>query len=164
MRKRNGFSTGARRLGAVLVVVAGGAMAMSAAGPAPANPLLGLWEVQSVTNLVTGKVQPSVREFHMYTPSHEMIILAKADRPRIKKSLSDMTAAEVMTQQPIGAGFYEYRIEGHTLIRTAKIALSAYYEGRKVNTEFEVDGDTLTIRDNHSADGQRREWKMRRVE
>jgi hypothetical protein len=136
----------------------------SGAEPAASNPLLGLWEVVSVTNLATGTMQPTVREFHMYTASYEMIILAKADRPKIKKSLSNMTAEEVMSQQPIGAGFYQYRIEGDTLVRTAAIALSSYYEGRTVHTEFEVTGDMLTIRDNHSADGQRREWKMRRVE
>ena len=129
-----------------------------------ASPLEGLWEVISITNLTTGKVQPKNTEFHMYTESHEMIILTGKDRKIIKKSLSDMTAEEVMSQQPIGAGFYKYRIEGGELIRTAVLTLSAYYVGRTVHTEFELSGDSLTIRDNHSADGQRREWKMRRVE
>ena len=100
----------------------------------------------------------------MYTETHEMIILTGKDRKIIKKSLSDMTAEEVMSQQPIGAGFYKYRIEGGELIRTAVLTLSAFYVGRTVHTEFDLDGDSLTIRDSHSADGQRREWKMRRVE
>ena len=129
-----------------------------------ASPLEGLWEVISITNLTTGKVQPKNPEYHMYTATHEMIILTGEDREKIKKSLSDMTAEEVMSQQPIGAGFYKYRIEGGELIRTALLTLSAYYVGRTVHTEFELNGDSLTIRDSHSADGQRREWKMRRVE
>jgi hypothetical protein len=75
-----------------------------------------------------------------------------------------MTPEEVMTQQPIGAGFYEYRVEGGELVRVAQVTLSAYYEGREVHTEFEIDGDTLVTRDSHTADGQTRQWTMRRVE
>ena len=74
------------------------------------------------------------------------------------------SAEEVMSQQPMGAGFYMYRIEGGELIRTAVLTLSEYYVGRTVHTDFELNGDSLTVRDSHSADGQRREWKMRRVE
>ena len=128
------------------------------------SPLEGLWEVLSITNLTTGKVQPKNPEYHMYTATHEMIILTGKDRERIKKSLSDMSAEEVMSQQPMGAGFYEDRIEGGELIRTAVLTLSEYYVGRTVHTDFELNGDSLTVRDSHSADGQRREWKMRRVE
>ena len=80
--------------------------------------LLGLWEVLEIKNLDTGKVQPKNREFHMYTESHEMIILAGHNRKKINKSLSDMTAEEVMSQQPVGAGFYKYEVKGDHLIRT----------------------------------------------
>ena len=76
------------------------------------SPLEGLWEVLSITNLTTGKVQLKNPEYHMYTATHEMIILTGKDRERIKKSLSDMSAEEVMSQQPMGAGFYKYRVEG----------------------------------------------------
>lgn len=134
------------------------------AEPHAAPGLLGLWEVVEIKNLTTGEVQPRNREFHMFTESHEMIILAGRDRKKIKKSLSDMTPEEVMTQQPIGAGFYEYRVEGGELVRVAQVTLSAYYQGREVHTEFEIDGDTLVTRDSHTADGQTRQWTMRRVE
>ena len=136
----------------------------AAAEPSSADELLGLWEVVEIKNITTGKVQPMNREFHMFTASHEMIILAGNDRKKIKKSLSDMTPKEVMTQQPIGAGFYKYRVEGDELVRVAQVTLSAFYEGREVHTEFEIDGDTLVTRDSHSADGQLRQWTMRRVE
>ena len=137
--------------------------ATAAEPPAPAG-LLGLWEVTEVRDLTAGKVESKRREFHMFTASHEMIILAGEGRKRIKKSLSDMTPEEVMTQQPIGAGFYEYRVEGDALVRTAQVTLSAFYEGREVHTQFELKGDTLVTRDNHPADGHMRQWTMRRVE
>ena len=73
------------------------------AEPPSASGLVGLWEVLEVKDLTTGKVEPKRREYHMFTVSHEMIILAGGDRKKIKKSLSDMTPEEVMTQQPIGA-------------------------------------------------------------
>jgi hypothetical protein len=136
----------------------------AAAEPSPADGLPGLWEVVEIKNLTTGKVQPMNREYHVFTASHEMIILAGNDRKKIEKSLSDMTPEEAMTQQPIGAGFYEYRVEGDELVRVARVTLSAYYEGREVHTEFEIDGDRLVTRDRHSADGQLRQWTMKRVE
>jgi hypothetical protein len=134
------------------------------AEPPSASGLIGLWEVIEVRDLTAGKVEPKRREYHMFTASHEMIILAGEGRKKLKKSLADMTPEEVMTQQPIGAGFYEYRIEGDTLVRTAQVTLSAYYEGREVHTQFELKGNTLVTRDDHPADGHMRQWTMRRVE
>ena len=57
-----------------------------------ASPLEGLWEVISITNLTTGKVQPKNTEYHMYTATHEMIILTGKDRKIIKKSLPSLSA------------------------------------------------------------------------
>lgn len=138
--------------------------ACALAQPSSAPGLAGLWEVVEVRDLTTGKVEPQRREYHMFTASHEMIILAGSGREKIKKSLSDMTPQEVTTQQPIGAGFYEYRVEGDTLVRKAQVTLSAYYEGREVQTKFELRGDELITRDDHPADGHMRQWTMRRVE
>ena len=140
------------------------AEAAAAAEPTQHEQLLGLWRVLEIKNLDTDTVQPQNREFHMYTESHEMIILAGNDRPKINKSLSDMTVDEVMSQQPIGAGFYRYEVQGDKLLRTNVVALSAHYEGNTFETEFEVNGDTLISRDRHSADGQLRQWTMERVE
>lgn len=100
----------------------------------------------------------------MYTRSHEMIVLAGSDRPKINKSLSEMTVDEVMSQQPVGAGLYSYRVDGDKLFRTNITALSAFYEGQTFETEFEIDGNTLVTRDRHVADGQLRQWTMQRVE
>ncbi len=100
----------------------------------------------------------------MYTAGHEMIVLAGPDRPKLAKSMSDMTAEEVISQQPVGAGFYSYTIEGNKVTRTNVVALSAFYEGRNVVGEIEIEGDTLIYRDDHSADGDLRRWTMKRIE
>lgn len=144
----------------VLMLIAGW---MPATAESPAD-LLGLWRVTEIRDLTTGETEPGKREYHMYTQSHEMIVLAGEGRTKLKKSLSDMTADEVMSQQPIGAGFYQYRVEGSELVRTAVLTLSAFYEGRTVRTAFEIDGEELTIRDRHAADGHLREWRMERIE
>ena len=48
-------------------------------------------------------------------------------------------------------------------MRSNIVALSAYYEGRSFPGELVLSGDTLVLRDSHSADGDEREWTMRRV-
>ncbi len=126
--------------------------------------LQGLWQVEEIKNLATGKVQPLNREFHVFTKGHHMVMLAGNDRPVINKSLSDMTVEEVMSQQPVGAGFYSYTAKGGELTRTARVTLSAYYEGKSFHTKFKVTGDKLTLEDNHSADGQTRRWTLKRIE
>lgn len=132
--------------------------------PSLHDQMLGLWQVTDIQNLTKGEDQPHAREYHVFTASHEMIILAGADRPKLTKSISDMNAEEVMSQQPVGAGFYGYTIEGNKVSRTNIVALSAFYEGRTIEGEIEVDGDTLVYRDAHSADGDLRQWTMKRVE
>ena len=136
----------------------------AAAPPDSSSGLPGVWKLVSLTDLTTGKPDPMRREWHMFTASHEMVVLGGEDRPRIKKSFWEMTPEEVTSQMPVGAGFYRYRIEAGKLVRTIVFALSAYYEGMTVHTEFELNSDTLILRDDHSADGHRREWKLRRIE
>ncbi len=128
------------------------------------HELEGLWEVTSVRNLTEGVDQPNRREYHMFGPSYQMVILAGEGRPRLDMSFSDMTPEQVRSQQPVGAGFYQYEAAGGRIVRTNIAALSAYYEGRTFVGEYEVVGDTLVFRDRHSADGDEREWIMRRVE
>ncbi len=132
--------------------------------PSLHEQMLGLWQVTDIQNLTKGEDQPHQREYHMYTAGHEMIVLAGPDRPKLSKSMSDMTAEEVMSQQPVGAGFYSYTIEGAKVARTNVVALSAFYEGRTTVGEIEIEGDTLIYRDDHSADGNLRQWTMKRVE
>ena len=134
-----------------------------ACAPAPGPGIEGLWEVTSVRNVTKGQDQPHRREYHQFTDTHQMVIVAGADRPKLAKSLSDMTAEEFQTQQPIGAGLYRYEWNGRAVVRTNIVALSAHYEGQSFPGELELDGDTLTLRDSHSADGDEREWTMRRV-
>ncbi len=123
----------------------------------------GLWEVVSVKNVAKDVIQPHRREFHMFQDGHQMVILAGEERPKLEKSLSDMNAEEFMSQQPIGAGYYKYVVDGNKITRTNVVALSAYYEDRSFEGEVEIGPDTLVLRDSHSADGDLREWSMRRV-
>lgn len=145
-------------LGALLT--AGGC---SVSNSPEASGIQGLWEVTSVKNLSTGEVQPHRREYHLFGATHQMVVLAGANRPKLAKSLSDMTADEFLTQQPIGAGLYRYEAADGRITRTNVVALSAYYEGGTFPGEIELNGDTLVLRDSHSADGHEREWTMRRV-
>ena len=136
-------------------------------GGANADPtsssIRGLWEVTSIRNLAKGVDQPLRREFHMFSDTHQMVILAGEGRPKLAKSLSDMTPEEFASQQPIGAGLYRYELAADKIVRTNVVALSAYYEGRTFPGELVLSGDTLVLRDRHSADGDEREWTMRRV-
>ena len=130
----------------------------------PGSSVIGLWEVTSIRNLTKGVDQPLRREFHMFGDTHQIVILAGEGRPKLSKSLSDMTPEEFESQQPIGAGLYRYELDGDKIVRTNVVALSAYYEGRTFPGELGVSEDTLVLRDSHSADGDEREWTMRRVE
>lgn len=169
MRSAEGTSPG--RLGLAAAIALALAVAVTNYVRAPAggsevsasSSIIGLWEVTSIRNLTKGVDQPPRREFHMFGNTHQMVILAGEDRPKLSKSLSDMTPEEFDSQQPIGAGLYRYELDGNRIVRINVVALSAYYEGRTFPGELRVSGDTLVLRDSHSADGDEREWTMRRV-
>ena len=147
----------------VAALISCGGAPEPAAAPEPG--IQGLWEVTSVRNLTKGEDQPHRREYHQFSDTHQMVILAGEDRPKLTKSLSDMTPEEFQSQQPLGAGLYRYEWDGEKdVVRTNIVALSAYYEGGSFPGELELSGDTLVLRDSHSADGDEREWTMRRVQ
>ena len=162
-----GFSIIATGRGSLVVAAVLGAFLAAGGCSDSSDPessgIQGLWEVTSVKNLATGEMQPHRREYHLFGETHQMVVLAGENRPKLAKSLSDMTAEEFLTQQPIGAGLYRYEAEGGSITRTNVAALSAYYEGGTFPGEIELSGDTLVLRDSHSADGDEREWTMRRV-
>lgn len=128
------------------------------------SELEGLWEVTSIQNLTKGEEQPVHREFHFFGRTHQMVILGGQGRPKLNKSFSDMTPEEMLSQQPVGAGFYRYVAKDGQIRRTNLVALSAYYEDQSFPGEYKVNADTLVLRDSHSADGDEREWTMRRVD
>ena len=164
---RRGSPLGKVPFTVAFVVVAAAVAGFSygrASSPPDAQGIQGVWEVTSVRNLTRGEIQPHRREFHLFGKTHQMVVLAGEGRPKLTKSLSDMTPEEFLSQQPIGAGFYRYELENGIISRTNVAALSAYYEGRTFVGEVEIAGDTLALRDCHSADGHEREWNMRRVQ
>ena len=169
MRSAEGTSPGRLGLAAAIALALAAAVTNYVRAPAggsevsASSSIIGLWEVTSIRNLTKGVDQPPRREFHMFGNTHQMVILAGEDRPKLSKSLSDMTPEEFDSQQPIGAGLYRYELDGNRIVRINVVALSAYYEGRTFPGELRVSGDTLVLRDSHSADGDEREWTMRRV-
>lgn len=128
------------------------------------NPLQGVWRVVEQRDVTAGTTAMSRPSYQIFTDKYQMVLSGAKDRPKIKKSFKDMTAAEIQSQLPVGAGFLSYRIEGNRIIRKTLIALSAYYEGQEYETEFKLDGDRLVLRDNHLADGHIHEWILERVE
>ena len=169
MRSTRGHSPGRLGLAAAVSLALVATLTSCVSTPGEANAdfasssIIGLWEVTSIRNLTKDVDQPPRREFHMFGDTHQMVILAGEDRPKLSKSLSDMTPEEFDSQQPIGAGLYRYELDGNRIVRINVVALSAYYEGRTFPGELRVSGDTLVMRDSHSADGDEREWTMRRV-
>ena len=162
----SGLVTRVPAAGALLAVAIIAAAAASCGGsPEPGSEpgIKGLWEVATVRNLTKGEDQPYRREYHQFGDTYQMVIVAGENRPKLTKSVSDMTPEEFQSQQPIGAGLYRYEWDGKNVVRTNVAALSAYYEGRSFPGELELSGDTLVLRDSHSADGDMREWTMRRV-
>lgn len=85
-----------------------------------------------------------------------MTVGGKEDRPVVNKNFADMTPEEVLSQLPAGGGFMEYQIKEGKIHRTTRYALSEYFEGKLIVTEFEVDSNNLVFRDNHHADGHLR--------
>lgn len=124
----------------------------------------GVWKVTKIVNLDTKEETDPGNMHYIVTKRHIMTVGGKEDRPVIEKNFADMTADEILSQLPAGGGFMEYVIVDGKIHRTTKFALSELFEGKRIQTEFEVDSESLVFRDNHHADGQLREWHMVRIE
>ncbi len=129
-----------------------------------AKLLQGVWKVIEIRNLDTEELTPAENSHYMITSEYIMTIGGKKDRPVVKKNFQNMTYQEIMSQLPAGGGFQKYEIVDKKIHRTTVFALSEYFEGKLIITEFEVDEQQLIFRDDHHADGQMREWVMRRLE
>ncbi len=132
------------------------------ADPIPAG-LPGLWQSVSETDLTTGEVSLSGNAHTIITRTHMMSLGGAPNRPKLAKRFYEMTAAEVLSQLPAGGSFMSHAIVNGKIHRTVIFALSAYFEGMAIETEYELTNDTLILRDAHSADGHLREWRLRRV-
>ena len=126
--------------------------------------LKGVWKVSKVLDL-TDKTETDPGNTHyIITEKHIMTVGGKEDRPVVENNFALMTYDEILSQLPAGGGFMEYEIQGGKIHRNTRFALSEYFEGKLIITEFEVTKDTLVFRDDHHADGHLREWHMTRVE
>lgn len=126
--------------------------------------LQGVWKVTKIVNLDKGKESDPGNTHYVVTKKHIMTVGGKEDRPIVEKNFANMTPEEILSQLPAGGGFMEYEIVDGIIHRTTKFALSELFEGKLIQTDFEVDQKNLVFRDNHHADGELREWHMIRVE
>ena len=130
----------------------------------PASLVQGVWRVTKIMNLDNEEESDPGNMHYVVTKRHIMTVGGKEDRPVVEKNFANMTSEEILSQLPAGGGFMEYEIVDGKIHRTTKFALSELFEGKLIQTEFEVDAKNLVFRDNHHADGQLREWHMVRVE
>jgi hypothetical protein len=128
------------------------------------HPLIGVWKVTNIVNLDEKTEEDPGNMHYILTERHIMTVGGKEDRPVVDKNFANMTQEEILSQLPAGGGFMEYELKDGKIHRTTKFALSEYFEGNLIITEFEVDATKLIFRDNHHADAQLREWHMERVE
>ena len=124
----------------------------------------GVWKVTKIVNLDKKEESDPGNMHYVVTKRHIMTVGGKEDRPVVQKNFADMSPEEILSQLPAGGGFMEYEIVEGRIHRTTKFALSELFEGKLIETEFEVSEKNLVFRDNHHADGELREWHMVRVE
>ena len=128
------------------------------------NPLIGVWKVKKIVNLDEQTESDPGNMHYILTEGFIMTVGGKEDRPIVNKNFADMAPEEILSQLPAGGGFMEYEVKDGNIHRTTLYALSEYFEGNLIITEYEVDESNLIFRDNHFADGLLREWHMVRVE
>ncbi len=134
--------------------------------PAQDNPseIEGVWKVTKIIDLTETTESDPGNIHYMISSEHIMTVGGKDERPVVENNFALMSHEEILSQLPAGGGFMEYEIIDGKIHRTTRYALSEYFEGKLIITEFEVDADRLVFRDNHHADGHLREWHMIRVE
>ncbi len=130
----------------------------------PATLVQGVWKVTRIVNLDKDEEADPGNMHYVVTKRHIMTVGGKEDRPIVEKNFADMKPEEILSQLPAGGGFMKYEIVDGKIHRTTKFALSELFEGKLIQTEFEVGQANLVFRDNHHADGELREWQMVRVE
>lgn len=129
-----------------------------------ASEIQGVWKVTKVVDLTEATESDPGNLHYMISSEYIMTVGGKEDRPVIENNFALMSHKEILSQLPAGGGFMEYEIIDGKINRTTRYALSEYFEGKLIITEFEVDADRLIFRDDHYADGHLREWHMSRVE
>ncbi|MCZ6673593.1 MAG: hypothetical protein O7C75_11730 [Verrucomicrobia bacterium] len=132
--------------------------------PESSSQLEGVWKVTKIVDLVEKTETDPGNMHYVITPGFIMTVGGKEDRPVVDNNFALMTPEEILSQLPAGGGFMEYEIIDGKIHRTTRFALSEYFEGKLIVTEFEVDAETLIFRDDHHADGHLREWHMIRLE
>jgi hypothetical protein len=132
--------------------------------PDPSTLLQGVWKVSNIADLDENTDSDPGNMYYVITKGYIITVGGKEDRPIVDKNFADMTPEEILSQLPAGGGIMEYELKDGKIHRTTRFALSEYFEGKLIITEFEVDAENLVLRDDHHADGRLRVWHMVRVE
>lgn len=128
------------------------------------SEIQGVWKVSKIVDLTDATESDPGNSHYMISAKYIMTVGGQEDRPIVENNFALMTYEEILSQLPAGGGFMEYEIVDGNIHRTTRFALSEFFEGKLIVTEFELNGDSLVFRDNHHADGHLREWHMVRVE
>lgn len=118
---------------------------------AAATPLEGAWVVTSWTDADGNTNDDPQPALYIFTPTHYSIMIAQGDEPRAGYEGDDMSDAEKLgAYDTLIANAGRYEIDGNVLKTRAYVAKDPNYMGgwpeNEATYEFELDGDSLTIK------------------
>jgi ketosteroid isomerase-like protein len=118
---------------------------------AAATPLEGAWVVESWTDADGNTNDDPQPALYIFTPTHYSIMIAQGDEPRAGYEGDDMSDAEKLGAfDTLIANTGRYEIDGNVLKTRAYVAKDPNYMGgwpeNEATYEFELDGDSLTIK------------------
>ncbi len=115
---------------------------------APANPLQGVWS-QTATDPGDGSpvIDPSQPGLYIFAQGYYSAVYAISTEPRVLAEIAFQPTPEEMVAQHesiiVNTGTYE--ISGSTVTFRPIIAKSPGFVGGQSTSEFQTDGDTLTL-------------------
>ena len=128
------------------------------------NRLIGTWKVISKQNLISSEFEEIPKNYyHLFSEDYHMVLATPENRSKVFKDWKAMTDKDVRSQLPIEGGVLKYEIRGNAIYSYYISAIRASNEGNRIIDEFEFLEDTLIYRNDHSNDGQKREWKLVRI-
>ena len=129
------------------------------------NPLLGAWEVQSVTWLSeskTQKIESAQPGMFIFNENHYALMWSPKQTPRTPfVNLSQPTDDEILNGfRSIVFNAGSYRIDGQQLVATARVAKVPGFEGGQLyyRYEFKAGQLLLTMYDETYPDGSKPDW------
>ena len=116
--------------------------------PVPANPLQGVWSLTAVDpGDGTAIIDPSQPGLYIFGEGYYSAVFAPGAEARVPAEIAFQPTPEEMVAQHesiiVNTGTYE--INGSTVTFRPIIAKSPGFVGGQATSEFQIDGDTLTL-------------------